>query len=96
MTAAPLITDQEFADLLKVDLEDFHVLRKRYSWPCVKVGRFKFRFTEEQVAEIIELQSTSSTASAASRRRAVAAAATPAAFKISGQTKRSAARRRSA
>ena len=48
-----LTTDVELAEQFGVTVEKLHDLRKRYGWPHVRLSRFDFRFTEEQVAEIV-------------------------------------------
>lgn len=51
-----LISDKELADDFGITVELLHKLRKRNRWPCVKLGRYDYRFTEEQVAEIVAQQ----------------------------------------
>lgn len=48
-----LTSDAELAEQWGIDLDKFHALRKRHGWPHVKLGRFEFRFTDEQIARII-------------------------------------------
>lgn len=56
MSAADLITDVTLAEALGMDLDKFHVMRRRRGWPCVKFGRTVFRFTPAQVEQIIAMQ----------------------------------------
>lgn len=48
-----LTTDVELAEMFELTLDEFHVLRRRYQWPCVKLGRNRWRFTDTQVEVII-------------------------------------------
>jgi len=48
-----LLTDAELAEAMKIPVEHLHRLRKRYHWPCVRLGRWEYRFTDEQVEQII-------------------------------------------
>lgn len=43
-----LMTDDGDADVAKL-----HRLRVRHGWPCVKLGRYDVRFTEQQAEQII-------------------------------------------
>lgn len=52
-----LRTDAAVAEEFGLTLEKFHELRRQHKWPHVRLGRFEFRFTEEQVAEILAMQS---------------------------------------
>jgi hypothetical protein len=52
-----LTTDTELADLFGIDIEKLHDLRKSQKWPHVKLGRFEYRFTDDQIAEIVERHS---------------------------------------
>lgn len=81
--SAALTTDAELAEHFGIDLEKLHILRRRHGWPCVKLGRFDVRFTDEQVAEIV-------------RKMTVESTAAETAPSVPGQTARSASRRRSA
>lgn len=83
--SAPVYTDRELADRLSISVQKLHELRKRHDWPHVRLGRFDFRFTEEHVAQILERHQAGG-----KRPESVA---TPA---VTGQTARSASRRRSA
>lgn len=60
-------------------------LRRRHGWPCVQLSRKFIRFTDEHVEQIIAKHSQSGVASGVSMTTPVAS---------SGQTKRSASRRR--
>lgn len=78
-----LTTDAELADQFGITVAKLHDLRKRNGWPCVRLGRFDVRFTEEQVEQIVAMQTD-----APERKPAVHLPA------VSGQTARSAARKR--
>lgn len=54
-----LITDADLAAEFGMDLAAFHERRRRHGWPCVKLDRNTFRFTAEQRAQIIAMQSVS-------------------------------------
>ncbi len=54
-----LTTDAELAEQMSLSLERFHQLRKRRRWPCVRFGRFEFRFTDSQIEQIIALHTDS-------------------------------------
>jgi hypothetical protein len=79
---APLVTDAELAERFGITLDRLHELRRRHGWPVVRLGRFGFRFTEEQVAQILAMQ-TEVTSKPATQQ-----------VSIAGQTGRSASRRR--
>lgn len=51
-----LTTDVELAALFEIPVEKLHELRKRHGWPHVRLGRFGFRFTDEQIREIVASQ----------------------------------------
>lgn len=76
-----LTTDAQLAEMFGIDLEEFHKLRTYNHWPCVKLGRNQWRFTEAQVEQIIAAQTIG---------------APPARPKAPGQTARSASRKKSA
>lgn len=71
-----LIRDTELAETFGIEVARLHRLRREKGWPCVKFSRTDFRFTPEQVEQIVAMQSVASATS-------------------SGQSARSAARRRS-
>lgn len=55
-----LLTDVALAERLALfdpegapDVAKLHRLRNRHGWPCVKVGRYDVRFTEQQAEQII-------------------------------------------
>jgi hypothetical protein len=75
-----LTTDVDLAADFDITVEELHRLRKKHGWPFVPFGRFKIRFTDEQIEQIVATQSV------------VPEAKEPAA----GLTARSASRRRSA
>lgn len=83
MTGVRLYTDAELAEQWGLDLDKFHQLRRRHRWPCVKLGRFEFRFTEDQVADIV-----------AQHTQASDDAGAQSVPTVPGQTRRSARRRR--
>lgn len=72
-----LITPEQLAERFGISVEEVHKYRRKKVWPCVKFGRNEVRFTEEQVAQIVGMQTHGTTV------------AKP---KIVGQTARSAAR----
>lgn len=51
-----LATDADLAEQFGISLEEFHKLRRYNRWPCVKLGRREWRFTEAQVEQIITSQ----------------------------------------
>lgn len=53
MSGLRLHTDVEVADLLGLEVDALHELRVRHRWPCVKLGRFHVRFTDDQVRQIV-------------------------------------------
>lgn len=75
-----LVTDMELAEMFEIDIEEFHRLRRYNRWPSVKLGRNVYRFTETQVDLIVDAMTVQP------GKRAAAP-------KVSGQTKRSQARR---
>lgn len=77
---AGLVTAEQLAARFQIPVDQLHRLRVRYSWPCVKLGRSDVRFTEGQVAEILELHTE--------RPKPPSAAVVPGA--VPGQTARSA------
>lgn len=80
-----LRTEADVAAEFGLSVEKVAELRKRKGWPHVRLTRFDVRYTDEQVAAIVAMNS-------------VTAPKEPPAKKVSasGQTARSAARRRSA
>lgn len=80
-----LITDARLAEEFGISLEKLHTLRKRHHWPCVKLGRFEYRFTPDQVEHIVALHTDVPKAPSSERAAPVS---------IAGQTKRSASRAR--
>jgi hypothetical protein len=78
------MTDAQLAEQFGIELDKFHDLRKRHNWPCVRLGRFEYRFTEAQVEQIVAMHS--------SARPKKSQASKPA---VPGQTARSAARSKS-
>lgn len=77
-----LRTDAELAEQFGITTKKLHELRKRNAWPCVKLGRFDVRFTDEQVEQIVAMHSETPTRREQQR------------VTVPGQTARSAARRR--
>ncbi|WP_447643201.1 hypothetical protein [Nocardioides zeae] len=81
-----MLTPAEVAAELRLDSEEeLHRLRRRYGWPCTKFGRFKVRFTAEQVEQIKRLHADSRTSAAPSGTNVLA---------LPGQTPGSIARSR--
>lgn len=79
-----LRTEAQLAADFGLPVEKVAELRRKRSWPHVRLSRFDVRYTDEQIAEIVERHS----------QRPKAGATAPA--KVTGQTSRSANRRRSA
>lgn len=79
-----LLTDVQLAEDMSLTLEKFHDLRKRKHWPCVRLGRFEYRFTPAQVDEIVRMH-TEATGKPNKT-------ATSGKGKVPGQTARSASR----
>lgn len=52
-----LYSAQEVADLFQVQRERIYVWCRQYDWPHVRVGA-AYRFTEEQLEQIVETHST--------------------------------------
>lgn len=50
-----LTTDAELAERMGISVEKLHQLRKRHRWPCVRLGRFEYRFTEGQIEQIVAM-----------------------------------------
>lgn len=75
--SAALITEAELAvDVLRLNSEsEAAELRRKHKWPHVRLGRFKVRYTEDQVAAIVAMQTTKPKAEPV--------------VSLSGQTKRS-------
>lgn len=51
-----LTTDADLADLFGITVEKLHELRKKHGWPHVRLGRFDFRFTDDQIRDIVASQ----------------------------------------
>lgn len=51
-----LSTDQELADMLGITVTDVRNSCRSKGWPCVKPKRSVWRFTDEQVAAIVAMQ----------------------------------------
>lgn len=83
-----LTTDTQLAEQFGISLEKLHELRKRHHWPHVRLGRFGFRFTDEQIRQIVAQHSAEAPGKSGP--------AVQPSVKVAGQTARSAARRRSA
>lgn len=79
-----LTTDTDLATQFGITTEKLHELRRQHSWPHVRLGRFDFRFTDQQVEQIVAEMSV-----VPSKNGGGVATAPPA-----GLTKRSASRRR--
>lgn len=52
-----LTTDTDLAAKFGITVETLHKLRRRYGWPCVRLGRWDIRFTDAQVDQIVRLHS---------------------------------------
>lgn len=52
-----LHTESAVADLFGITAEKAADLRKRQSWPHVRIDRFTIRYTDDQIAEIIRSRS---------------------------------------
>jgi hypothetical protein len=74
-----LTTETELADTFGLTVEKVGELRRRHNWPHVRLGRFDVRYTDEQVAAIVALET-------------VKPKAAKSAANLSGQTSRSARR----
>jgi predicted site-specific integrase-resolvase len=78
-----LTTDAELAERMGISVEKLHQLRKRHRWPCVRLGRFEYRFTEAQIEQIVAMHTEEPRKTPS-----------PSAGLVPGQTPRSIARRR--
>lgn len=78
-----LTTEAQLAADFGIDEARAAELRRKHEWPHVRLGRFDVRYTEAQVEQIIAMQSVTPT-------KAVASTGS----KISGQTARSAGRKK--
>lgn len=58
-----LRTDQELADLLGITVANVRDACRTKGWPCVKPKRSVWRFTDEQVAAIVAMQTVKPKAS---------------------------------
>lgn len=79
-----LTTEADLAAGWGLPTDKVAALRRKHHWPHVRLGRFDIRYTDDQVADIVRLHS-----------ERVATPSSPD-LKVTGQTARSAARRRSA
>jgi lipoate-protein ligase A len=52
-----LVTSAALAERFEISEKKLHELRRAKNWPCVRLGRFDIRFTEQQVEQIIAIQS---------------------------------------
>lgn len=52
-----LVTDTDLADQFGITVEKLHELRRKHKWPHVRLGRFEYRFTDDQVREIVAASS---------------------------------------
>lgn len=52
-----LTTAADLAEQFGIPESKFHELRRAKQWPCVRFGRFDIRFTDEQVEQIVAMQS---------------------------------------
>lgn len=74
-----LTTESALAEDFGLAVEKVAELRRRHKWPHVRLGRFDVRYTDEQVAAIVALETV----------RPKAAKSSPS---VAGQTARSARR----
>lgn len=74
-----LSTDADLADLLGLSVPEVRRFCRERGWPCVRPKRTIWLFTDEQIAQIVAMQTTP-------KRETTKAA------KLPGQTARSAAR----
>lgn len=51
-----LRTEAELAEVLQIDADRAATLRRAHKWPHVRLGRFDVRYTDQQVAAIIAMQ----------------------------------------
>lgn len=79
-----LTSEIQLAEQFGLAPERLADLRRKHSWPHIRLGRFDIRYTEQQVEQIIEMQS-----------KKADPVVTPGGPKIAGQTKRSANRKKS-
>lgn len=79
-----LMSDVELAEQFGITVEKLHDLRVRKNWPCVRLGRFEYRFTETQIEQIVAQHTQAPAKKSAPAKPAV----------IPGQTPRSKARSR--
>lgn len=79
-----LTTETQLAEQFGIKPERAAELRNKHHWPHVRLGRFDVRYTEEQVRQIVDLHT----------ERAVPQSGP--AVTVSGQTSRSASRKKSA
>lgn len=56
-----LTTDADLAAKWGLTIDELHRLRKRHGWPHVRLGRFEFRFTDEQIEQIVASRSVEGT-----------------------------------
>lgn len=75
----PLMSDVELADMLGITVADVRTFCRTKAWPHVKPKRSVWRFTSEQVAAIVAMQTVKPKSDSGPAR-------------LPGQTRRSAAR----
>lgn len=80
-----LTSEAELAEDFGIEEKKAAELRRKHRWPHVRLGRFDVRYTAEQVRQIVDSQTARPTA---------AAAASDTSGPVSGQSAKSAARRR--
>lgn len=76
-----LTTEAQLAEDFGIDAEKAAELRRTKKWPHVRLGRFDVRYTDDQIARIVELQTPTA-------KKSAKQASAP----VTGQTARSAAR----
>ena len=52
-----LTTDHDLAARFGISVDKLHALRKSNNWPHVRLGRWDIRFTDAQIAQIVDSQS---------------------------------------
>lgn len=86
MITADLIKESEVAARWDMTESKFAELRRKNNWPHVRLSRFDVRYTEAQLAQIVDMQTEGGSASTMPQGAA----------RIPGQTGRSAGRKRGA
>ena len=66
MSAPALTTEADLAERFGIGPEEAATLRQKQKWPHVRLSRFKVRYTDEQIEQIIAARSVSPTSRARS------------------------------